>query len=479
MFRQEALDRLRSPEDLNQLLTIVRRRAWLSVATLGILCVAGVVWSIYGMIPVTVDGFGVLINPGNVKGIQSASGGQLVELHFRVGQAVRRGDVLATLNQEPLQKELRQEQDRLDELRAKNRLAQADDDERVRMERIALQEQRKFVADEIKASENLANKARDRNREFVDEQMKTLEKTRELTVKLNQALREKVATIKSLRDQGLTSDDLVLDAESSFADSELRVANVAVDVLGTDLRKLENEQSQLQHQNRVADLQLKILELSIAEKRLMQELAAKKNERELEEHETERRIERLKFQLERSTRVLSDFDGRLLELTVSVGQVIAEGTRIGTIELDSPGSQLRNVAYFPVKDGKRIKPGDPIHVTPATVQRERYGSILGTVTRVSSFPVTQEAAVNVLGSSEIAAALMQRGGAIEVEAELQADPNAPSGYRWTSQGPPIRFSAGTTTNVRITIERRRPISYVFPILRAWVFGEKDDRQPQF
>lgn len=71
IFREESLSRLQSPEELDQLLVVVNRKAWLILATLAFICFAGVAWSIMGRIPVRVDGIGVLVDPGNVKGIQS------------------------------------------------------------------------------------------------------------------------------------------------------------------------------------------------------------------------------------------------------------------------------------------------------------------------------------------------------------------------------------------------------------------------
>ena len=85
IFREESLSRLQSPEELDQLLVVVNCKAWLILATLAFICFAGVAWSIIGRIPVRVDGIGVLVNPGNVKGIQSPASGQITSISMRVG----------------------------------------------------------------------------------------------------------------------------------------------------------------------------------------------------------------------------------------------------------------------------------------------------------------------------------------------------------------------------------------------------------
>jgi HlyD family secretion protein len=93
------------------------------------------------------------------------------------------------------------------------------------------------------------------------------------------------------------------------------------------------------------------------------------------------------------------------------------------------------------------------------------------------FPITEESVINEVGNSDVARMLMQYGGAIEVAIELQPDPDSYSGFQWTSRGPEKKFSAGTTTMVRVTIEERAPITYLLPILRTWFFGENDDLGP--
>ena len=61
IFRKEALERLSSPEQLDQLMQIVTPRSWLPLAALGGLLACGLTWSFLGSIPVTTTGRGVLV----------------------------------------------------------------------------------------------------------------------------------------------------------------------------------------------------------------------------------------------------------------------------------------------------------------------------------------------------------------------------------------------------------------------------------
>lgn len=66
IFRKESLERLSSPERLDQLMQLVNPLDWLTLATLGSLLFIGLVWSIFGRIPITVSGKGILIQPNQV-----------------------------------------------------------------------------------------------------------------------------------------------------------------------------------------------------------------------------------------------------------------------------------------------------------------------------------------------------------------------------------------------------------------------------
>lgn len=67
MFRKVALDRLSSPEELDQLPRVTSPRSWLALLALGILLAVALAWSGFATIPITVTGRGVLA-PGDPAG---------------------------------------------------------------------------------------------------------------------------------------------------------------------------------------------------------------------------------------------------------------------------------------------------------------------------------------------------------------------------------------------------------------------------
>jgi multidrug efflux pump subunit AcrA (membrane-fusion protein) len=99
IFRKVALERLSSPEQLDQLMQVTDRRGWLALTALAGLLAMAVTWGFVGSIPTKVTGEGILIRTGGVKGVISTYSGEVTEFHVRVGDLIERGDVVASLFQ--------------------------------------------------------------------------------------------------------------------------------------------------------------------------------------------------------------------------------------------------------------------------------------------------------------------------------------------------------------------------------------------
>jgi hypothetical protein len=129
-------------------------------------------------------------------------------------------------------------------------------------------------------------------------------------------------------------------------------------------------------------------------------------------------------------------------------------------------NQLVNVSYFPIGEGKRIRPGDSILITPDVVSASETGGIKATVTDVSAAPVTEETLLQKINGNRELANLVYTPASIQVVAQLESDSSNASGYQWSmSQGPESRLSSQTPTTARAVLSRTAPISFVFPFLK--------------
>jgi hypothetical protein len=75
IFRKESLERLSSPEQLDQLMQVVSPKSWLPLASLASLMALALVWGFLGRIPITAVGKGILVHP-------SQSSNELVGLTY-------------------------------------------------------------------------------------------------------------------------------------------------------------------------------------------------------------------------------------------------------------------------------------------------------------------------------------------------------------------------------------------------------------
>lgn len=526
LFRKESLERLSSPERLDQLIQIVSPQSWLPLTSLGLLVSSAFVWGIFGRIPITIEGRGVLVYPSKVIAVQSDTSGQLVQLNFKVGDKVKKGDALAIIDQSKMQKQLQQQRYKLASLLMQDRAVSVLQGKENIQTKQTIEQQRQNTQQQIRELQTLTPILRTKNREAIAKQrrqlqqrMKELENlvpilqqtSRESLLQQRQSfqqriqvakaqlplLQKRVETRRSLLEQKIISDDTFLQAQEEYLrkqediaqletqlkelavrenDSQEKYINNLNEIASTrsQLQQLEldetnAEQSYLNNLNQIAKLQADLKTLATQEANTAKQTLQETTLRAKEIQEVKSNIAQLELELQKNSQIISQFSGRILEITVNPGEVISAGTRLASIDAENPDSKLVGITYFPIADGKKIQPGMQMQVTPQTVKRERFGGIVGTVANVSAFPITKEAVAKEVGNPELAAGLVseKQDGVMQVLGNLEIDPKTASGYKWSSStGPQLKISSGTTTVVRVTVEERAPITFVFPILRS-------------
>ncbi|HHP7246207.1 MAG TPA: hypothetical protein ACFE0H_16135 [Elainellaceae cyanobacterium] len=65
IFRKESLERLSSPEQLDQIMQVVNPKSWLPLVALGAVMGFALLWGILGRIPITATGRGLLVYPSD------------------------------------------------------------------------------------------------------------------------------------------------------------------------------------------------------------------------------------------------------------------------------------------------------------------------------------------------------------------------------------------------------------------------------
>ena len=469
LFRKEPLERLSSPEQLDQLMQVVGPKSWLPLAALGGLTLVAIVWSIVGRLPITVAGQGVLIRPQKVVLIQTPGAGQLLTIDVKAGDSVKKGDTLATLDPDPeLKKQLQQELSKLSEFQDQDQQANVLQRQRLEREGQSSGQQRQTLLRSLQNAQTLTPVLRDKDLESLRANRQSLQQRVQSLQSLLPVLQDRVKKRQQIFEEGALSSEAVLQAQQEYLNNQAVLADAKSQLKQLDAKEAEAQRQYLGSLTSMSGISAQLRELDTQETSLAQQNLETASTRQNRLQDVKRNIARLEVELKEKSKIQSGYSGRVEEIAVKPGQVIAAGSSIATLNVETPSDKLVNVTYFAVQDGKRIKPGMSVQVTPSTVKRERFGGIVGSVTSVSSLPATPQGALVLIGNEETVKNLMSGDRTIEVFTQLQEDPTTESGYQWSSsKGPQQKLSAATTTIVRVKVGEQSPISYIIPLLKSF------------
>lgn len=311
LFREVSLERLASPEQLDELIKVTSPRAWLALLAIGCILASAIAWGFLGSIPTKIQGEGILLNNGGVFSLQHHTSGQVVDVRFKVGDMVKKGDVIARIEQPQL-------------------------------------------VDKINGL------------------LGTLDK------------------MKSNRQAG-----------------------------SPEFKVLENQ------------------------------------------------VTKLRAELDYKSQIVSQIDGRILELNISKGSIIQPGTNLATFEQSGGAVKMEAVIYVPAERGEIIQPGMEAQISPTIVNKEKYGFMLGRVVSVAEYPATTQSMMQILGNEKLVSLLAGQEAPLMVRIDLIPDNKTASGYKWsTPGGPPMSIQSGTIIQSAVIINREKPISKVIPLFRS-------------
>jgi HlyD family secretion protein len=119
IFRDAALERLNSPEQLDQRIGVIPPAMRLLAASTAVMIVAALVWAVFGSVPTRVIGRGVLIadKEGNYA-ISPISSGLVLEMLVKTGDYVDAGAGIARIEQKLMSAQIDKSMSQVDRLEA-------------------------------------------------------------------------------------------------------------------------------------------------------------------------------------------------------------------------------------------------------------------------------------------------------------------------------------------------------------------------
>jgi len=410
-FRKSALEKLSTPEKLDQLIKITSPRAWLSLIAIGLVLATAIIWGMKGNIKTKIASAGILLG-GEIYDILSTSRGQLLELPVKLGDIVKEGDVVAVIAQTLLLQQIEEAKASLEE--------------------------RKYDLQQIKTFGSQDTRIQ---KDFINQQRLSLKKQIESTEKNKGFLKQQLETEKELLEKGLITRPQVVNTEQQLEGAQNQIENLKGQFVQTSSQELNVAYDQTQR-------------ITLINQRIAQE---------------ERRLEQLYERFEEQSKIQSPHNGRVVEILTDVGAIVGPGTQLFKVSDENTSTgELRGVLYVPSRDGKKIKVGMEVLVVPATVQPQEFGFMKAKVTYVSEFSATQKGMMTILKNDQLVRQMMSLGAPFEIYVDFEKNPDSYSGFAWTSaNGPPIEVNPGTSCSGQVTVLEQAPITLVVPALKKF------------
>ncbi len=408
LFRPEALKRLSSPEELRETIKVTSPMTWLLVVVL--LFGFGVVlaWSVMGTIHTSVRGPAFIIyEDTELTEVVAKGSGTLTRLNVQQGDVVAAGDVVGIVSNPGLA-------GRLEEARRLADEAHKAIDDNLTTKKTELAEY-----DRLQRLRRTAMESR-------------LAQATEMT----EAYEKRLAGQEELLERGYTVVARVDEIRTEYFQSQQEMEAV----------RNEIAQLSLEREERVTQWNQKILEL---ETRHSERLA---NVHELED------------ELERTGTIRTPVSGEVSTIIAIEGTYLNAGNPVLTVIM--PSAHLDTLAFLNATDAKLVEPGMPVWISPATFKQEEYGTIIGSVTEVSRFPMSAEALFATLRNRELVDQFMQGGAPLLARVAMTYTPDGK--LVWTSDKPtPAAVTAGTLASVSVVVREQSPITLVLPTLKRW------------
>ena len=102
IFRKSSLDRISSPERLNEYIKITHPGVWSVLLGCLALLIAVGFWMFFGVIPDSIKATGIVFPQDGVTTIIPQSGGRISDMRVRVGDFVEAGQIIAVIPQEDI-----------------------------------------------------------------------------------------------------------------------------------------------------------------------------------------------------------------------------------------------------------------------------------------------------------------------------------------------------------------------------------------
>ena len=99
LFQKKALEKLRSPDELDKLYSVTAPVGWVALLTVLFLLVSGILWTFFGVMADKVSGTGLMVDTAGIINIAPSTSGRVLELRPKIGDPVQKNQIVAVVEQ--------------------------------------------------------------------------------------------------------------------------------------------------------------------------------------------------------------------------------------------------------------------------------------------------------------------------------------------------------------------------------------------
>jgi HlyD family secretion protein len=420
-FRKAAVQQITTPEQLNELIKVVKPHNWIILYTVLFFMIALILWSLLGSIPTRVKGQGILITENGelYDAIAPEGEARVISINIKIGDHVKKDDVIAHLSVPMVTKQIVVHQKYLERISTQYNTL--------------LTQSARLISERQVATQNVL----DNLQTDIDETKKQLAILSDLVEREQTMQKKGYVTLE----QTTATLNQVYNVKQHFRETQNKIVESTI--------SLENYKQDWQRR-------LDELDLNIAE--------------------AKRDLSKMIQQQNVSKVVISPVAGVVTSIRVAIGDGVKGGKPIASIA--SEGKGLDALIYLPSSEGQRVKVGDKAIVSPSIIEKEENGSLVGKVYSVSMFPLSIDSLIADLHNEELAKRFTEDNKTntliipVALKVHILANKDTYSGYEWTSgKGPNQKIIPGMIVSAEITVREQAPISLIIPGLKRLIYEE--------
>ena len=326
----------------------------------------GVVCAIFVKVPIKVSGPAVLWSDVGVLQIAAKDPGSVTSIKVKVGDRVQVGQVIALLDQSRVQDQLSSAEHKLKVLQT-------------------------YIGD----IENLQTRDKEKRKEF----QQSIEEIQQSSDLLNKArlkrLQLRKNELRKLHEDGFILFDQYNTFVNQIEDTESAIINDQRDVV----RELKEENNKLTSDHR--------------------ELLQKK----LEADQLSSEVTLLQSQLADQGELTSRINGRVVEITSSVGDFLSPGSPVVLVQPDSKEEEMTFVVFISSEQVKPVHEGMRTELELSAFPPTKYGKLVAEVKSVSPMPLSSSGLMKELRNDQLVERITQAGSPFMVKVDILRNPD--------------------------------------------------------